>query len=110
MPLHPFFENQIDIKAFLEPVLHHAAHLELDWSILPRTFDRWILERQRIDMLHMVPCGTKIPIISKTVPSPTGASRYGICEGASFQHYQGSACKIFEIPLCNHDLIFINRM
>jgi hypothetical protein len=57
----------------------------------------------------MVPGGTEVPVISETVSTPTGTSGHCILELSPVKHYEGRAGKILEVPLCNLDLILLNR-
>jgi hypothetical protein len=57
----------------------------------------------------MVPRGAEVPVVSETVSTPAGTSRYRIRELSSMKHHEGCAGKILEVPVCDLDLIFLNR-
>ena len=59
-------------------------------------------------MLHMVPRGTEVPVISEAISTPAGSLRDCVLELSPVKHHQGRAGKILEVPVCDLDLIVFN--
>src|SRR5215831_11420890 len=103
MPLQSLAENEVDLKASVVPVLHHATDLELYRPGLPRVADHRVPGGRLVDIVHVVPSGSEHPVVAKAVATPAGPAGDRVLALAADGHYQRAPVEMFEVPIgdCN---------
>src|SRR4029450_10132819 len=105
VPLQSFPQDEVDVKAAVVPVLHHATDLELYRPVLPRVADQRVSGSRLVDILHVVPNGAAHSIVPEAVTTPASAAGDRVLELTSDGHYQRSPGKIFEVPVADRNLV-----